>query len=205
MIEAFVRGEDIHSYTASLIYGLAVEDVTEEMRQSAKAVNFGIIYGQQAHGLAQQLRISRREASAFIEQYYRRYPRVKEYMEKLVADAEKKGYVTTLFGRRRYIPDITSSTEPVRQAGVRTAINSPIQGSAADIMKVAMINIFNKMRDLKFTSLMIMQIHDELIFEVAPSEIAAISEMAAHEMETVVKLKVPLTVDIKVGGNWEEI
>jgi len=205
MIDAFTRGEDIHAYTASLMYGVPVAEVTPEMRYRAKAVNFGIIYGQQAYGLSNQLKISVSEAESFLQQYYARYPAVKRYMEETVATAEETGCVTTLFHRRREIPLLKSSSLTSRQNGRRMAINTPIQGSAADIIKVAMVRIDQRLRKTGLRSKMIIQIHDELVFEVPEEEIERLREMVVGEMESVIELSVPLKVDTKVGGNWAEI
>jgi DNA polymerase-1 len=205
MIEAFNRGEDIHAYTASLVFGVPASEVTPEMRYRAKAVNFGIIYGQQAYGLSNQLNISVSEAELFLQQYYARYPAVKRYMEETVAEAEQSGFVTTLFHRKREIPQLKSSSQTSRQNGRRMAINTPIQGSAADIMKVAMINVDRRLREMNFRTRMIIQIHDELVFELPQTEVSTLREMVAREMESVVELSVPLKVDTKVGNTWAEI
>lgn len=205
MIEAFQRGEDIHAYTASLMYGVAVPEVSHEMRYRAKAVNFGIIYGQQAYGLSQQLNISVSEAASFLEQYYARYPAVKRYMDEAVALAEKTGFVTTLFNRRREIPQLKSRSSTVRHNGRRMAINTPIQGSAADIIKVAMINIDRRLKEMELKSRMVIQIHDELVFESPEHELDRLRRMVVAEMESVKELSVRLKVDTKVGANWAEI
>lgn len=205
MIEAFHRGEDIHAYTASLVFGVPASDVTPEMRYRAKAVNFGIIYGQQAFGLSNQLNISVSEAESFLQQYYARYPAVKRYMEQTVAEAEQSGFVTTLFQRRREIPQLKSSSHASRQNGKRMAINTPIQGSAADIMKVAMIHVDRRLREMNLRTRMTIQIHDELVFELPEQEVEALTEMVVREMESVVPLRVPLKVDTKVGNSWAEI
>lgn len=205
MIEAFRRGQDIHAYTASLIYGVPVWEVSDEMRYRAKAVNFGIIYGQQAFGLSAQLNISVSEAESFLRQYYARYPAVKKYMDQTVARAEQTGFVTTLFSRRREIPQLKSRSSRSRQEAKRMAINTPIQGSAADIIKVAMINIDRRMREMNLKSKMIIQIHDELLFELPHEEVEPLREVVVREMESVTQLSVPLKADTKVGRNWAEI
>ncbi len=205
MIEAFKRDEDIHAFTASLIFNCPLKDVTEEMRHRAKAVNFGIIYGQQAFGLSNYLNIPVSEAQAFIDEYYARYKKVKEYMDKRVEEAERLGYASTICNRRRYIPELQSKSNQTWQLGKRLAINTPIQGSAADLIKIAMINIYRKMKKQKLKSKMIIQIHDELIFEIPKNEQKTMQQFVKKEMESVMKLKVPLKVDIKVGKNWEEI
>lgn len=205
MIEAFSRGQDIHSYTASLVYGVPVSQVTNEMRYRAKAVNFGIVYGQQAFGLSSQLNISVSEAESFLRQYHARYPAVKRYMEETIARAEQSGFVTTLFNRRREIPQLHSASSTARQNGRRIAINTPVQGSAADIIKMAMINIDRRLREMNLTSKMIIQIHDELLFELPEQELPHLREMVVQEMESVKELVVPLKVDTKFGTNWAEI
>jgi DNA polymerase-1 len=205
MMEAFRRGQDIHAYTASLMYGVPLSEVSEPMRYRAKAVNFGIIYGQQAYGLSTQLKISVAEAESFLRQYYARYPAVKRYMEDTVARAEETGFVTTLFDRRREIPQLKSKSSTSRQNGRRMAINTPVQGSAADIIKVAMINIDRRLLEENFKAKMIIQIHDELVFELPEEELGRVREMVVEEMESVRSLSVPLKVDTKVGKNWAEI
>jgi DNA polymerase-1 len=205
MIQAFRRGEDIHAYTASLMYGVPLPEVTEEMRYRAKAVNFGIIYGQQAYGLSNQLKISISEAESFLQQYFARYPAVKRYMEESVSRAEEAGFVTTLFNRRREIPQLASSSLASRQNGRRMAINTPVQGSAADIIKIAMINVDRRLRKRKLEAKMIIQIHDELVFELPEEEIDSLRTMIVEEMESVIQLSVPLRVETKLGGNWAEI
>jgi DNA polymerase-1 len=205
MIEAFGRGEDIHAVTASLVYGVALGDVTPEMRHRAKAVNFGIIYGQQAFGLSQFLGISVGEAQAFIDAYTDRYRRVKAYMDETVGAAEACGYVETICKRRRYVPELKSSSNQTRALGRRIAINTPIQGSAADIIKIAMIRIARRLRETKAHAQMIMQIHDELIFEIPDEEEDAVRRLVAGEMESVMALRVPLKVDVKSGRTWGEV
>ncbi len=205
MIEAFRRGEDIHAFTASLIYGVPISEVSHQMRYRAKAVNFGIIYGQQAYGLSLQLGISVSEADSFLQQYYARYPAVKPYMDHTVARAEETGFVTTLFNRRREIPQLKSTSSTSRQSGRRIAINTPVQGSAADIIKVAMIHIDRRLREMNLQSKMIIQIHDELVFELPEDELEPLGEMVVEEMESVKELSVPIKVDTKVGRSWAEI
>ena len=205
MIKAFINGEDIHKYTASLIYGIPIENVTEEMRYRSKAVNFGIIYGQQAYGLSTYLKISVSEAQRFIEQYLDRYPNVKRFMDETIRQAKEKGFVTTIFGRRRYIPELSSSSRQTQQLGERLAVNTPIQGSAADIIKIAMIRIPPKLSEAGLEAQMILQIHDELLFECPENEIARLSTIVKKEMESVAEMSVPLKVDIKTGYNWKDI
>nr|WP_299202904.1 DNA polymerase I [uncultured Brumimicrobium sp.] len=202
MIEAFQNKLDIHAATAAKVYGVELEEVTREQRSNAKAVNFGIIYGQSAFGLAQNLGISRREAKSIIDSYFEQYPTIKTYMEKAKEEAKEKGYVETIMKRRRYLPDIHSSNAIVRGFAERNAINAPIQGSAADIIKVAMINIYRKMKTQKLSSRMLLQVHDELVFDVLKSEKDIISKIVKEEMEGAVELVVPLDVEMEFAENW---
>jgi DNA polymerase-1 len=205
MIEAFGRNEDIHAVTASLIYEVDLEDVTAEMRHRAKTVNFGIIYGQQAYGLSQFLGVPVGEAQAFIDAYYERYEGVRAYMDETVAAAEANGYVETICRRRRYVPELKSSSNQTRSLGRRIAINTPIQGSAADIIKIAMIRIERRLQGSRLRSRMILQIHDELIFEIPDDEADAARGLVVGEMESVMALSVPLKVDVKSGRTWGEL
>jgi DNA polymerase I len=204
MIEAFHQNEDIHTATAAKIFGVSPENVTREMRGKAKTANFGIIYGISAFGLSQRLHIPRKEASDFIEGYFRNFPGVKQYMESCIRSAREKGYVETIMGRRRYLPDINSKNGMVRGMAERNAINSPIQGSAADIIKLAMINIYNKFMGNKLRSKMILQVHDELVFDVYNPELDEVKKIVKYEMENVIKLDIPLLVEIGYGTNWLE-
>ena len=202
MIEAFQKGLDIHAATAAKVYEVSLEEVTREQRSNAKAVNFGIIYGQSAFGLAQNLGTSRREAKTIIDSYFEQYPTIKTYMEKAKEEAKEKGYVETIMKRRRYLPDIHSSNAIVRGFAERNAINAPIQGSAADVIKVAMINIYRKMKQQGLTSRMLLQVHDELVFDVLKSEKDIMSKIVKEEMEGAVKLEVPLDVEMEFAENW---
>lgn len=202
MIDAFLRAEDIHTATASKIFNVSLAEVTREMRGRAKTANFGIIYGISAFGLSQRLRISRAEAKELIEGYFRTYPGVRKYMEKTIQEARDKGYVSTLLGRRRYLPDIHSKNAVVRGFAERNAINAPIQGSAADIIKIAMVNIHHKMTKASIGSRMILQVHDELVFDVSLSEKELITSLVKEEMESAIKLKVPLITETGLGKNW---
>ena len=204
LLKAFEQGLDIHSYTASLITGLPLDSINHELRRLAKTVNFGIMYGLGPHGLSQQLKITHEEAAAFIDNYFQRYPKVKDYVERTIELAEKNGYVETIMGRRRYFPEINSDSHQVKEAAKRAAINTPLQGSAADIIKVAMININRKLRDENFSAKMLLQVHDELVFEFPPDERDRLIDMVKYEMENVVQLSVPLVVDVGVGKNWAE-
>ncbi|MBA7540513.1 DNA polymerase I [subsurface metagenome] len=203
MINAFCKGEDIHRITAAKIYKVSNENVTREMRANAKTANFGIIYGISAFGLSERLQIPRAEAKDLIDSYFGNFPGVKEYMDKSIEEAKLKGYVSTLFGRIRYLPDIQSSNSVVRGIAERNAINSPIQGTAADIIKIAMIRIYKKLQN-KYKTKMILQVHDELVFDVYKPELEEIKKMVKHEMENATTLNIPLVVEIGTGSNWLE-
>ena len=204
LIEAFMQGADIHTATASKIFKLPSEKVDREMRSQAKSANFGIIYGISAFGLAQNLKIPRKEAAELIAGYFESYPQVKEYMEAIKVSARKNGYVETIFGRRRYLKDINSRNAMVRGLAERNAINAPIQGSAADLIKLAMIEIDKQFQQLNLKSEMILQVHDELVFNVLRHELEQVTEIVRQTMEAVYQLKVPLKVDLGVGDNWLE-
>lgn len=204
MLEAFSNNEDIHTATASKIFGLPISEVTSDMRRKAKTANFGIIYGISAFGLAQRLGISRTEAKQLIDGYFANYSHVKEYMDFCIKTAREKGYVETIMGRRRYLADINSNNAVVRGFAERNAINAPIQGSAADIIKLAMINIHKSFEEQNLQSKMILQVHDELNFDVLKSELDTVKEIVRREMQNAVCLDVPLTVDLGVGENWLE-
>lgn len=204
LIEAFRRDEDIHSRTASEIFGVLLENVTPVMRREAKVINFGIIYGMSAYGLSQQLKIEPKIAQIYIDEYFKKYTGVQTYTRGIVDEARKKGFVTTLLNRRRYLPEINSPTVAIRQSSERMAINTPLQGTAADIIKVAMIRIQNRLEELHLSTKMIMQVHDELVFEVPEEEIQKTLPMIQKEMETVMELTIPLKVSISSGKNWAE-
>ncbi|HNX89388.1 MAG TPA: DNA polymerase I [Paludibacteraceae bacterium] len=204
MIEDFRQGHDIHAATASRVYNVPLADVTKEMRRNAKMVNFGIIYGISAFGLAERLNIPRKEAADIIDQYFIKYPAIKKYMENTIASARQKGYVETLLGRRRYLRDINSANGVVRGYAERNAINAPIQGSAADIIKIAMINLYRKISDQQLRSRMILQVHDELVFDVYKPELEKMLPLIKDEMQLAFKIKVPLDVEISDGNNWLE-
>lgn len=204
MLEAFNKGEDIHASTAAKIYGIPVSEVDADMRRKAKTANFGIIYGISAFGLAERLNISRKEAKELIDGYFENFSGVKQFMEKCVSDARERGYVETIFQRRRYLPDINSRNGVVRGVAERNAINAPIQGSAADIIKLAMINIQKKIDERGLKSKMILQVHDELNFEAFKPEMDALKELVTYEMEHAVSLSLPLTVECGFGENWLE-
>jgi len=201
-IRAFRAGEDIHTHTASEVFGVPDEEVTKKMRDSAKAVNFGIVYGISDFGLAKNIKVGREEARSYIDGYFRRYPGIKRFMEDIVVKAREQGYVSTIMNRRRYLPDIFSPNRNVRGFGERTAMNTPIQGSAADIIKLAMVKVNRKLKETGLKSKMVLQVHDELIFEVPGEEMDRIIPLIRDCMENAVKLDVPLVVDMKKGLNW---
>ena len=204
MMEAFRKGIDIHTATASRVYGVPVHEVTSEMRRHAKTVNFGIIYGISAFGLSERLKIPRREAAGIIENYFEKYPGIKRYMEKTIEFAREHGYVETILGRRRYLKDINSANGVVRAYAERNAINAPIQGSSADMIKIAMIGIFNEMQKRNMKSKMILQVHDELVFDAHKEEVEILKTLVDEKMRTALPLDVPVIVDINTGKNWLE-
>ena len=202
LIEAFTSGMDFHQATAARVFGVEPEDVEPGMRARAKAVNFGIVYGQSAHGLADTLRIAHAEAQEMIDRYYAAYPQVREYLDRTVAEAHQTGYAVTLFGRKRRIPELASSNYNLRGFGERTAMNHPMQGTAADVMKLAMIEVDRRLRAEEFRSRMVLQVHDELVFEAPADEVGRLSAMASEAMSGVVHLDVPLDVSVASGANW---
>ncbi|AVR45255.1 DNA polymerase I [Christiangramia fulva] len=204
MIRAFEEGEDIHASTAAKVFGVPIEEVTREQRSNAKTVNFGIIYGVSAFGLSNQTNLSRSEAKELIDTYYKTYPQLSNFISDQVQFAREHGYVSTVLGRRRYLKDINSRNAVVRGAAERNAVNAPIQGSAADIIKLAMINIHKKLKKENYKTKMLLQVHDELVFDAHKSELEKVKEMIKSEMENAYKLKVPLEVDLGVGANWLE-
>jgi DNA polymerase-1 len=205
LVDAFRRGEDIHQRTASEVFGVPMEAVTPELRSRAKAVNFGIIYGITDYGLARGVGVSREEAAAYIEQYLDRYRGVRAFVERTLAEARSRGYVTTLLNRRRYLPDLHSANRVQRQFAERAARNTPIQGTAADIIKMAMVRLAREMEDRGLKSRMILQVHDELLFEVPEEEVEVMAGLVRSRMEGVMTLDVPLKVDLKTGPNWYEM
>jgi len=205
LIAAFAHDEDIHATTASKIFGIPAAEVTSEMRRNAKTVNFGVVYGMSDYGLEQATSLSREEASQFIALYFEKYPRVKEYLNATKEQARKLGYVQTVLGRRRFLPEINSFNRMVREAAERMAINAPVQGSSADIIKIAMINLHREMEKRNLKSKMLLQIHDELLFEVPEEEVGEMKSLVAELMSRAVELCVPLKIDIKLGRNWGEM
>ena len=194
---------DIHQATAAEVWSVPLDQVTKEMRRDAKAINFGLIYGMSAFGLTRQLGIDRHSAQNYIDKYFARYPKVKDYMDNTRTMAREKGFVETLWGRRLYLPDINASKIPRQKAAERAAINAPLQGSAADIIKMAMINIAHWLRTENIPAKMIMQVHDELVFEVATAHADAVKQGIQHHMTHAAKLSVPLLVSIGAGDNWD--
>ena len=204
MIKSFNDGFDFHAKTASELFDCRSEDVTNEMRRTAKAINFGIIYGMSAWGLSESLDISALEANLYINKYFDKYRNVKRFLDEQVQNAQEKGYTTTILKRRRYIPELQSSNHTLKELGKRTAMNAPIQGSAADIIKLAMIKIHNEFKNKKLQSVLIAQVHDELVFDVKNDELEAVQEIVKDIMENVVNMKVNLKVEINYGKNWYE-
>lgn len=204
LTKAFEEGEDVHTYTASLVFNVPLADVTPEMRHQAKAVNFGILYGQQAFGLAKELNIDHKQAAALIETYFQRYSKVKEYLESCKESVRKTGKSFTMTGRQRPIPDIYSKNPMIRTAAERLAVNTPLQGSQADLIKLAMIEIDKMMKEAKEEGFMVLQIHDELIFELPDERVEFLASKIKHIMENIFILKVPIVVDISIGKNWGE-
>ena len=205
MMEVFNQGKDIHAATAAKIFDVKLEDVTKDMRRKAKEVNFGVLYGMGAGGLAQRTGITRAEAKEFIEKYFSSYKKVKEYTEKMVEDARKTEFVETMFGRRRYLPEINSNVQVLRAQAERMAVNMPIQGTAADLMKIAMIEVYKELKEISPKSKMLLQVHDELVIEVPEKEVKKVAKVIDEKMEKIHKLCVPLNVDTEVGKNWDEM
>jgi len=201
-VQAFRAGGDIHRQTAALIFDVPIEQVTKEMRARAKTINFATIYGQGPHALSRQLKIAHAEAKEFIDKYFQRFHRVREYLDSMVEFARGHGYVQTIFNRRRYIPELRDRNFNIRAFGERTAANSPIQGSAADLIKIAMIRIHHALATRALNAKMLLQVHDELVFEVPGPELEDVKALVTYEMEHAATLAVPLVVDIAAGENW---
>ena len=204
LIDAFNRGMDIHTATAAKVFKVSEDEVTKEQRSRAKTANFGIIYGISAFGLSQRLGMTRTDSKNLIEEYFTSYPKVKEYMNNMIAMAKEKGYVETIYGRKRFLPDINSRNAVVRSFSERNAINAPLQGSAADIIKVAMINIYRRLQQEDMHSKMVLQVHDELVFDTLPDEADKLARIVTEEMENVVRLSIPLIAECDKGANWLE-
>ncbi|MCR3923061.1 MAG: DNA polymerase, partial [Firmicutes bacterium] len=205
LINAFCAEEDIHRRTAAEVFDVTPAEVSKELRDRAKAVNFGIIYGISDYGLSRQLGITRQEARTYIERYFERLPGVREYMTRIVVEAKQNGYVKTILHRRRYLPEINSRNFNLRSFAERTAMNTPIQGSAADIIKLAMLRVEQKLQPFQAQAHMILQVHDDLLLEVTKDHLSAVVEILRTEMEGAISLTVPLTVDVKVGPNWAQM
>ena len=202
MIKAFNSDADIHTICASQVFKVPIEEVSKQLRSKAKAVNFGIVYGISEFGLAEQIDIKRNEAKEYIEQYLDTYHGIKEYMDNIVEEAKKNGCVSTLFGRRRYIPELNSKNYMIRKFGDRAAMNTPIQGTAADIMKIAMIKVYNELKNRNLKSKLILQIHDELLIETVLEEKEEVEKLLKECMEESANLSVPLTVEVEEGKSW---
>jgi DNA polymerase-1 len=204
LIDSFNKNEDIHAKVAQEVFGVQYADITQDMRRTAKVINFGIIYGMSGYGLAKELGVSQREAQNYIDAYFERYKGVKNYIERILKEARSNGFVKTMFGRIRYVPEINNHDNSVRQVGERIAMNTPIQGTAADIIKLAMVSIHRKLKEKCLCSHIIMQIHDELVLEVKDEETETVKDIVRTEMENVIKLSVPLNVSLGLGKSWAE-
>ena len=202
MVQAFKEGQDIHKQAASKVFKTPIDEVTKEQRSNAKAVNFGIVYGISDFGLGEQLHISRKKAKQYIEQYLEQYSGIKQFMNDVVEDAKEKGYVETQFKRRRYIPELKSSNYMVRQFGQRAAMNTPIQGTAADIMKIAMINVLKDLKSRNMKSKIVLQVHDEMMIEAELDEVDEVKDLIKQCMENACKLNVPLIAEVSEATNW---
>ena len=205
LLNAFQHDEDIHAATAAQLFNVDTSQVTPDMRRVAKTVNFGVIYGMSGYGLEQATELSREEATQFITAYFEKYPGIKQYLESTKKQAGEKGYVQTLLGRRRPIPEIHSPNRQIREAAERMAINMPVQGTSADIIKVAMIHLYKEMEKRRLKSKLLLQVHDELVFEVPENEREEMRQLVPLIMSTALELSVPLKVDIKTGANWGEM
>ena len=202
MINAFLEGTDIHTSTASAVFGVSTAAVTPEMRKKAKAVNFGILYGIGAFSLSDDLGVSRAQAQEFIDRYLASYPGIDAYLKKTISDAYENGYVTTLFGRRRYIPELAGTNKMQQKFGERVAMNSPIQGTAADIIKIAMIRVFERLKESGIDAHLLLQVHDELLIEAPKEHADEVLDILQYEMENAVSVGVPLDVEAAIGDTW---
>jgi DNA polymerase-1 len=202
LIAAFQEGQDIHRDTAAKVYGVSPIEVTDDMRRKAKAVNFGLIYGESAFGLAKSLKIKQSEAADFIERYFKAYPEIKEYQAKTVEFARQNGYATTIFGRKREFPELKSNNYAVRQFGERAAMNMPLQGTSADIIKLAMLSVYRRLQEKNMKTKLILQVHDELVLESPEEEAEEAASLLKDCMEHVVELSVPLTVEVGASRSW---
>ena len=204
MIQAFKEGQDIHKQAASKVFKTPLEEVTKEQRSNAKAVNFGIVYGISDFGLGEQLGISRKLAKQYIEEYLSEYAGINTFMENIIEKTKEKGYVETLFNRRRYVPELSSKNYMVRQFGKRVAMNTPIQGTAADIMKIAMINVYKRLKDENLEAKIVLQVHDEMMIETSDKEKEQVKKIIKQEMESAIKLEIPLIAEISEAKTWYE-
>jgi DNA polymerase-1 len=205
LVRAFERGEDIHTATASILFGVEPHQVDREMRRKAKTVNYAVLYGMSDYGLSQELSIEVSEARQIISRYFERFPRIKAFTQQILEEARQRGYVRTLLGRKRYLPELHSANRNERMAAERAAINMPFQGTAADIMKLAMIRVCKRLPTLEPAVRMLLQVHDELLLETPLNDVAGVAGAIAHEMEQAYSLRVPLTVEAKVGDNWRDM
>ena len=204
LVEAFQMDEDIHTRTASEVFGIACNEISDELRRQAKVINFGIIYGMSAFGLSQELGISTKMAQTYIDHYFERYSGVKAFVERTIAEAHQTKRTSTLLGRLRLLPDISSTNPNIRQFAERTAVNTPIQGTAADLIKVAMVQMAEALKTRKLQTAMLLSVHDEIVFEVPPGELETMKHLAPEVMEGIWNLKVPLKVNVAWGRNWAE-
>ena len=204
LINAYKHSKDIHAATASLVFGVPIEEVTKTQRSNAKAVNFGVVYGISSFGLSQDLSISKKEAQQYINNYFESYPGIKQFLDNSVNSAKEKGYSVTMFGRKRPIPELKESNFMRRQFGERVAMNAPIQGTAADIIKIAMIHVNEELKKRNLKSRMILQVHDELLIEADETELEEVQQILQDKMEHAAELLVPLSVDMHTGKNWYE-
>lgn len=205
LVEAFRSGDDIHRATAALVNGVSMDEVTSDMRRIAKTVNFGILYGMQAFGLSRDTGMPRAEAQAFIDRYWERLPKVKAFFDDIIESGKKNGYVETLAGRRRYLPDLNSSNGMRRQGAIRMAMNMPIQGTQADIIKLAMIDLHRELADRDLPARMLLQVHDELVLEVDETRLPEVARVVRDTMENAFELDVPVLADMRTGQNWEDM
>lgn len=204
LIEAYQRGEDLHNYVGSRVFDVPIDGVTPELRRRVKAMSYGLVYGLSAYGLSQQLGIPAGEAKRIMEAYFERFGGVKRYLDEVVEQARRDGYTSTLFGRRRYLPELASTNRVARENAERAALNAPIQGTAADIIKVAMLRVDRAFDEAELRSRVLLQVHDELVVEVSPGELDRVREIVEREMGRAITLRVPLEVSVGVGQNWEE-
>jgi len=205
MINAFNNNEDIHAEAASKVLNIPIGEVTKEQRSKAKAVNFGIVYGISDFGLAQQIKVSRKEAKQYIDEYLEEYSGIKNFMDNIVEQGTKDGFVQTLYNRRRYVPELKSSNYNIRQFGHRIAMNTPIQGTAADIIKIAMINVHKELKEKRLKSKLVLQVHDELLIEAEENEKEIVRNILKSQMENVIKLRVPLVAELSEGLSWYDV